>query len=513
MKGALLIVFLTLSLFIQAQPFSLRTTMNHHQFSGLGLVVLDSTVVINGVANRGLSDPFSIKVFYGKFDFEGNFIKRKIVDSLSLLRISTFDRTMERIYGESNFITVNNDNSGEQRGMILIMNQNLYTIDSISVFQNIGIDDSDFFMKVYLINEIIYVQSWYRHWNSNNVDFRIYKFDRQGNELDMKQFGQTGVWNRANSMIPSLQNTFIVGSSKQKPQFAPGNDWAYTWIVEVDTNLNLIKEFTDPNDSTYEAGSVLPLPDGGIIYRAGKKIYDAGNLGQVQLKPVITRLNPSWTEKIWETDITQGPWDALYRMRRSSDGHVVAVGRVLDKDENTNYFNSGGLITKFSIDGEIIWQREYYPINDTIENESILWDFDFLPNGDIMAGGWSLNFNANAPLQEQFCGWLLRLDSYGCLEPGCHLVDNVHELTHENLISIYPNPGITQLNIQANGQCYDNRYTVMITDMHGRLMKAAFPLKPHGIYQIETMQWTSGMYLIHLLKDGQRVNTKKWIKG
>lgn len=511
MKNLILIKLLILSLHLQAQSFSIRTTLEHHQFNGMGLVLLDSHIIIQGFSQKQLGSLLS-KPLYGAFDFSGNYEKMKIIDFESNKFISPFDRAIERINNTNRYISVNNDISLEQHGMILIMDENLNIYDSLSVYHNIGPDDKNFFMKVYLINEIIYVQSFYRHWNSNNIDFRIYKFDRQGNQLDMKQFGQPGVWNRANSMIPSLHNTFIVGSSKQKQQTTPGSDWSYTWIVEVDSNLNLLKEFTDPNDSTYEAAALLPLSDGSIIYSAVKKTTDLG-FGYINYKPFIARLNSNWTEKVWETDITQGSWDALYRMRRSSDGHVVAVGRVIDKDLNTNYFNSGGLVTKFSIDGEIIWQREYYPINDTIENESILWDFDFLPNGDIMAGGWSLNFNGNAPLLEQFCGWLLRLDEHGCLEPGCHLLSQTQELTDENLISVYPNPGITQLNIQANGQCYDNRYTVMITDMHGRLMKAAFPLKPHGIYQINTLQWTSGMYLIHLLKDGKRVNTKKWIRG
>jgi hypothetical protein len=226
----------------------------------------------------------------------------------------------------------------------------------------------------------------------------------------------------------------------------------------------------------------------------------------------MVRLDSEWNEKLWETKISNSYWDGVYRSRLDDDGNIVAVGRVLDTKTNTDFFNGGGLVIKISPEGNLLWKREYYPINDTLENESILWDFDFLPNGDIVAGGYSINFR-NLPLDSTTNnGWLLRLDSYGCLEPGCEYADAINEVKDENLLNIYPNPGGPVLNIQTNGKCYEANYTCLVTDMQGRLVQHSFALKPSAIFQVNAQNWSSGMYFVHLIKDGKRVNSFKWVK-
>jgi len=495
---------------INAQNFSFRTNIGHHQFSGMGLEVFDSNIVMYGFGQQYLGSGIN-KTFYANFDFNGNLLNRIMLDSSSNSFSQPFDRSTSKL-NDSIFISVINIVDTFNCSEILTLDKQLDIKRNIR-FRNpeVSTGDSDFFMKVYRKGATDYIQTSQFDYSENEMDVNIYKFDTSGVLMDALKLGEPGVWNRANSMVPTNHNTFIIGSSKQKPQPATGSDWSHTWIIEIDTNLNIIREWTDGNDSTYEAVNLRDLVGGGLIYSTVKKVEDFG-FGDISWELIICRLDNNWENKLWEYKFEYSDKNVINQMKFSSDGNIVAVGKILQKGDSVNFYNMGGLVLKISPEGTLLWKREYYPINDTLENESILWDFDFLPDGDIMAAGWSLNFRNSAPETEKFNGWLLRLDSYGCLEPGCEYADAISEVKDENLLNIYPNPGGPVLNIQTNGKCYEANYTCLVTDMQGRLVQHSFALKPSAIFQVNAQNWSSGMYFVHLIKDGKRVNSFKWVK-
>ncbi len=502
--------FLLLSQISLAQQYSIRTNIGRFRFLGESLVIQDSTIIMNGFANLTANSVIN-KTFFATFDLEGNLKKSIILDSVGNVFSQPFDRTISKIYNNEIVSVINKVDSLNCSEILLL--DNSLNIKKKTLFRNPNVSngDSDFFMKVYRKGATDYIQTSQFDYSENEMDVNIYKFDTSGVLMDALKLGELGVWNRANSMVPTNHNTFIIGSSKQKPQPATGSDWSHTWIVEIDTNLNIIREWTDGNDSTYEAVNLRDLVGGGLIYSTVKKVEDFG-FGDISWELIICRLDNNWENKLWEYKFKYSDKNVINQMRFSSDGNIVAVGKVLQKGDSVNFYNMGGLVIKISPEGNLLWKREYYPINDTLENESILWDFDFLPNGDIVAGGYSINFR-NLPLDSTTNnGWLLRLDSYGCLEPGCEYADAISEVKDESLLNIYPNPGGPVLNIQTNGKCYEAKYTCLVTDMQGRLVQHGFALKPSAIFQVNAQNWSSGMYFVHLIKDGKRVNSFKWVK-
>ena len=504
-----LLFFLLLSQVILAQQYSIRTNINTYRFCGSSLSIIDSTIIMNGFVQ--INPIAQNNNCFANFDLNGNLISSIILDSADNMFSSPFDRTISKIENNK-FISAVAVADSVWFSNVYVFDNNL-NIQKKYTYRNpeVGFGDSDFFMKIYRKGPTDYIQSSRKDYSSNEKDFKVYKFDTSGVLMDQRQYGQPNVWNRANSMVPSNNNNFIIGSSKQKPQIVPGNDWSQTWLVEIDTNLNVLREWTDNNDSTYEATTLIPMSDGGVIYSTVKKIEDFG-FGDIGWELFIAKLDPSWEFKQWEYTFPLSNQSVLYKFSMANDGNIVGVGRVKQKGDSVNFFNLGGLVIKITPEGTLLWQREYYPITDTLFNESILWDFDFLPEGDIVAGGWSINFR-NLPLDSTTVnGWLLRLDSYGCLEPGCEYADALNEVQDEQLLNIYPNPGGPVLNIQTNGNCYDANYTCLVTDMQGRLVQHSFPLKPSAIFQVNASNWLSGMYFVHLIKDGKRVNSFKWVK-
>ena len=266
-----LLLFLLLSQISLAQQYSIRTDLDRYRFVGRSLAISDSTIIMNGFVQLTPNTIFG-KSCFATFDLDGELKKSVLFDSIGNIFSSSFSRTLH-LLNDSSFVSIINVSDSVWYSRIQTFDLNLNTLKTIE-YRNPEVDpnDNDFFMKIYRKGSTDYVQSSRFDYSSNEHDFKVYKFDTSGVLMDQRQYGQTGVWNRANSMVPTNHNTFIIGSSKQKPQIASGNDWSQTWLIEIDTNLNILKEWTDPNDSTYEGGTILPLEDGGLIFSTVKKL-------------------------------------------------------------------------------------------------------------------------------------------------------------------------------------------------------------------------------------------------
>lgn len=146
------------------------------------------------------------------------------------------------------------------------------------------------------------------------------------------------------------------------------------------------------------------------------------------------------------------------------DSSIVMAGIFLSE----KITKTQGFITKLSPSGEIIWERPYYTKKgaDSRLNSIVRSD----DNGFILGG---VGFSDDIHKYQDF--WVLKLDSMGCLIPGCDTLSNaVIELSMQNdPIIIYPNPVYTSAWVQLTVNEISNLITpvVEISDMSGRVIK------------------------------------------
>lgn len=183
----------------------------------------------------------------------------------------------------------------------------------------------------------------------------------------------------------------------------------------------------------------------------------------------------------------------------TESGDLVVAG-YYEPNETTAYL---GLICKVNDSGIPYWERVYRSTNDP-DNDCMIYDVTVLPDNSILCVGGGFGDN----LMEGFNFWLLKLDSMGCLVPGCDSMDiGIMDINFDDQeILVFPNPVVNEAIVQlkGNSSISAQRINYRITDLHGAIMQTAevpyaslkfdsdkirFPLNarhlPNGIYLLQ----------------------------
>ena len=147
------------------------------------------------------------------------------------------------------------------------------------------------------------------------------------------------------------------------------------------------------------------------------------------------------------------------------NGDMIVAG-YFSSNNLGSYF---GLVSKINIEGIPYWERIYTSTPD-IYDDNILYDIDFSNDGGIILAGSA--FGEEALEGQNF--WALKLDSLGCLMPGCDtLNDPIMELYFDKPgILVYPNPVHEEAIIQItnNNILEFNTIELQLTDITGKIV-------------------------------------------
>jgi hypothetical protein len=284
----------------------------------------------------------------------------------------------------------------------------------------------------------------------NDPNVFLMKIDAAGNRVYEKKFGVSNRYERAKSIIALPNEHLLIGAVRFDNISAIQK--AQTWLIEVDTTGRSIRQWLDPNDSTYDAYGLKQTADGGFIYCSQKKIEDPDvSWADPAVEGMIVKLSPNF-QKEW-VYLTGGD-RSIYALMRdveiNNDGTYIACGTRPGYESDTNLM--GGWIVKLDYYGQVIWEKAYRGISAD-RTFNYLIDLDILPDGSIIAVG-ECQGNGNGPAQ---VGWFLKLDSNGCEVENCLV--GIEETTSphsafggdfNSQIQMQPNPanGVVQLTIE-----------------------------------------------------------------
>jgi hypothetical protein len=117
--------------------------------------------------------------------------------------------------------------------------------------------------------------------------------------------------------------------------------------------------------------------------------------------------------------------------------------------------------------------------------------------------------------------WIFKTDQYGCIEPGCHLV-NVNEIVIglQEVMQAFPVPFADELNITLSIplQMYVAEETenseILITDLTGRRMASQtldrITSETNTVWN--TQDWPPGIYIAHWMKGSRYYDSLKVVK-
>jgi Secretion system C-terminal sorting domain len=155
--------------------------------------------------------------------------------------------------------------------------------------------------------------------------------------------------------------------------------------------------------------------------------------------------------------------------------------------------------TKFDKDGNIKWHRSYVHNTKDGLSQRLLGGEVTKDKGFILCG--SAFDTLPAPKGGQ--GWLLKLDSLGCLVPGCATSTSTEEQEMESFFSIFPNPSSENITVQIQKENQGNRKVELI-DSYGRVVYKYNILSNESTINIDVSNYAAGTYFLSVKSERLR---------
>ena len=214
---------------------------------------------------------------------------------------------------------------------------------------------------------------------------------------------------------------------------------------------------------------------------------------------------------IWRTFFNRSVFLNFWNFRPNVDGSIIACGSTKpDSLENLH-----GYITKLDSNGVILWERTY-----TTDNYYDAYFFDVQQTADkgFIVSGSAVGDILGEPNQQM---WLVKLDSMGCLEPGCaDTFTSINPiLIHYAMFTIYPNPisntATAEIKIPENFTIIPGEKLFLnIYDLQGKLVDSYTNISvqnPNEVirFNIYNKNLPSGIYEAALFYGGIKLGVMK----
>jgi len=305
------------------------------------------------------------------------------------------------------------------------------------------------------------------------------------------------------------------------------NAYYSNWILKLDKEGKEVWQYiTDQGPDTEQGifwiGDIV-VDDDGSMTMCNLDYVRYADTSNVFLRyraafhPQITKLdkdrNILWQRKMGNGKYSGIDWTMLHRIVKSHEGDgYVTAGHLhnrdfrFDRDANGRTFQVKGMLAKVSNEGDSLWMREYTIIDYAPVTHQIRTMEKTDDGGYVMYGYISFDSNLDVrPGDNGVEAWILKVDTHGCLVPGCHLGTTTSENEILLDVKVYPNPVVDQLYIWHSGG--DRQYKLV--DNTGACIRE-FEKKAGQETIIMNMSYlNSGMYYLHVKDSEGRQHIEK----
>lgn len=337
-------------------------------------------------------------------------------------------------------------------------------------------------------------------------DALLAKTDSQGELEWYRTYGAPDLRESLTSIVPAPWGGYYIGGSHET------SPWVWEpWIVRVDESGNVIGEGDYGSAFHEEPAAQLTLMPNGHVLAAGAMSFGTGLLdGRAMLYEVDENGAVVWQQLYGP--LTRAALFTVQPVPGSTD--LIAAGF----DDRTEIVQPiMGTLLRTTSTGDSLWMRSYAYHDELVElGNAGFYDMQPTPDGGFMAVGFAeANWQQGPGGLEQIYSrdvWVIKTDSMGCLEPGCHLIMGMEsQITNlRDALSVAPNP------VQAQGQVQvavdlpadfhiNGSLRLTVTDATGRLVHELQLPSPAG--QLTTDNWPPGLYHLHLH------DATRWISG
>ncbi len=268
-------------------------------------------------------------------------------------------------------------------------------------------------------------------------------------------------------------------------------------IVEVDGEILI--SYTDPY--FYNADDQWDFNDSGSVHLAR---YDLDGNFISEIDYMNDMYNNLDSARVL-FDVSQ--------MQRLDDGNILISGST----------GPGGLMMKIDPNGDLLWFREHlwHPLEVDGGFSQDTWLYHVLPTSD---GGFlgTGEFRHSPTIEYPFSiqtAISLKVDDYGCLEPGCQLVDGLEELAPStgsgtSSLKVWPNPvpagasASLSVRLPEGVRASDIEGVEMRDEMGRQMLDSKFKIQDEGIGTLGIASLPSGIYFLQLVTYEQVYSAK-----
>jgi hypothetical protein len=328
----------------------------------------------------------------------------------------------------------------------------------------------------------------------NALQAFVIKTDAQGNEEWLQTYG--GQWNDyCKSIEPRSGGGYFLGGQKR---ITSSN--RQMWLAALNQSGSVNWEVTWGGAFEDFSAHLTELPDGHLLV--------AGGLGYGSNGPYsryLAKVDSADGSIIWQREYGGHLPEGLFHLAQVIPGSSDIIAGGYGRFGNAY---SGALLRTTS-NGDSLWMRHYQYLDSMASNgQGLFRDAVPTPDGGFIAVGTALT----VPGVYTQDVWVVKTDSMGCLEPGCHLITGTEtQITNlRDALRLAPNPVAQGATVQAwldlpvsfspQGAL---RLTAVSND--GRLVHEQAINRPGG--QLSTDNLQPGLYHVHLSDD------RRWISG
>ena len=326
--------------------------------------------------------------------------------------------------------------------------------------------------------------------NNGQNDVYVVRLDPAGDTLWTKVFDDSES-EVGYSIIATQNGGFVIGAQSTIDFYDSD-----VWLVRVDASGDLLwhQAYGGPNRET--GGMVAELPNGDLLVAAG---YGTIQAPASRANPYLLQLDVQGTV-LWDTIIPDSVYHSLVTIPLiMADGTFIVAGQRIVS--GTSY----GTLLKLEEPGNRIWQRQYR--TSEIHDQYIYDVRRTLDGGFIMAG---TAFDSIAPITQD--AWLIKTDSFGCLVPGCQVIDGIQEHYTDLMgsLTVSPNPTSDLVQVQLDlPPDFQTRgaLRLVLVDGVGRIVLEQTVERYGSTVQMDLTPCAAGLHYLHLRDDS------RWLSG
>lgn len=328
--------------------------------------------------------------------------------------------------------------------------------------------------------------------------------DRFGNLIHKKQYGLFQKEEYPGRVLLLPNGNLVIGGVRSHIQSPFQNISFQTWLFELDTAGNFIREYLAPlSKRAGVPANLAQTADGGLVYSTTTLTWPESDI-RLWRRGYIERLNSNW-QLVMDTMFgTASPYMQQYDMQMLADESIVTCGYAYTGQDSFGTFY--GWINKVSASGEHLWQRYYLPFQ--LPNSIAAYPVSMVkaPDGGFILAGEGRNYGGTLPKGQY--AWLLKVDSMGCLVPGCAVP--VRELTKEKLyLKVWPNPSSEILYVLYKAKRHLPGAELRLSDMQGRIRYQTKVPEQEVQYFLPVQTLEAGIYVLQLVYEGKLLAFEK----